>query len=157
MQLLMTRQGSGWCALIPFHMYGNGSRNMHVCSAFMHACGLYVRKNSCLPKQNTYTYNTHAACMHTSMQVRIQLFNESTDQMCIVIAVLNTFPSVSSCILSPQASQSASAGVTEVKEAHITALQTELRGKNRVLQAMRKVGAGVSSTAPHVHTHMHNV
>ena len=79
--------------------------------------------------------------------------------MCIFIAVLNTLQvSVDLvAVLSPQASQSASAGVVEVKEAHIAALQTELRGKDRLLQAKPKVGAGVSSTAPHVHTHMHNV
>ena len=60
-------------------------------------------------------------------------------------------------VLSPQTSQSASAGMEEVKEALIAALQTELRGKDRILQAKPKVGAGVSSTAPHVQTHMHNV
>ena len=76
-----------------------------------------------------------------------------------IIAVLNTLQvSVDLvAVLSPQASQSASAGVVEVKEAHIAALQTEMKGKDRLLQAKPKVGAGVSSTAPHVHTHMHNV
>ena len=54
--------------------------------------------------------------------------------------------------MSPQASQSASEGVVEVKEAHIVALQTELRGRDRLLQAKPKVRrAGVSSTAPQVH------
>ena len=79
--------------------------------------------------------------------------------MCLFIAVLNTLQvSVDLvAVLSPQASQSASTGVVEVKEAHIAALQTELRGKDRLLQAKPKVGAGVSSPAPHVHTHMHNV
>ena len=58
--------------------------------------------------------------------------------------------------MSPQASQSASEGVVEVKEAHIAALQTELRGRDRLLQAKPKVRAGVSSTAPQVHTHIQN-
>ena len=76
--------------------------------------------------------------------------------MCIFIALLHTLQlSVDLvALLSPQASQSASADVVEVKEAHIAALQTELRGKDRLLQAKPKVGNGVSSTAPHVHTHM---
>ena len=79
--------------------------------------------------------------------------------MCIFIAVLNTLQvSVDLvALLYPQASQSASAGVVEIKEALITALQTELGGEDRLLQAKPKVVAGVSSTAPHVHTHMYNV
>ena len=59
--------------------------------------------------------------------------------------------------MSPQASQSASEGVVEVKEAHIAALQTELRGIDRLLQAKPKVRAAVSSTAPQVQTHIQNV
>ena len=57
---------------------------------------------------------------------------------------------------SPQAGQSASGGLLAVKDAHIAALQTELRGKDRILQAKTKVGAGLSYTALHMHTHMHN-
>ena len=59
--------------------------------------------------------------------------------------------------MSPQASQSASEGVVEVKEAHIAAIQTELREMDRLLNAKPKVRAGVSSTAPHMHTYIHNV
>ena len=46
--------------------------------------------------------------------------------------------------LSPQAGQSASGDLLAVKDAHIAALQTELRGKDRILQAKTKVGAGLS-------------
>ena len=55
--------------------------------------------------------------------------------------------------MSPQAGQSASGGLLAVKDAHIAALQTELRGKDRILQAKTKVGAGLSYTALHMHTH----
>ena len=40
----------------------------------------------------------------------------------------------------PQAGQSASGDLLAVKDAHIAALQTELRGKDRILQANTKVG-----------------
>ena len=58
--------------------------------------------------------------------------------------------------MSPQAGQSASSDLLAMKDAHISALQTELMGKDRMLQAKTKVGAGVSLTAiPHVCTHGH--
>ena len=44
----------------------------------------------------------------------------------------------------PQAGQSASGDLLAVKDAHIAALQTELRGKDRILQAKTKVGARLS-------------
>ena len=46
--------------------------------------------------------------------------------------------------MSPQAGQSASGDLVAVKDALIAALQTELRGKDRILQAKTKVGAGLS-------------
>ena len=44
----------------------------------------------------------------------------------------------------PQAGQSASDDLLAVKDAHIAALQTELRGKDKILQVKAKVGAGLS-------------
>ena len=54
--------------------------------------------------------------------------------------------------MSPQAGQSASGDLLAVKDAHIASLQTELRGKDRILQAKTKtkVGAGLN------YTHIHN-
>ena len=46
--------------------------------------------------------------------------------------------------MSPQAGQSASGDLLAVKDAHIAALQTELRGKDRILQAKTKVGTELS-------------
>ena len=46
--------------------------------------------------------------------------------------------------MSPQASQSATDNLLAVKDAHIAALQTERRGKDKIVQAKIKVGVGVS-------------
>ena len=46
--------------------------------------------------------------------------------------------------MSSQAGQSASGDLLAEKDAHIAALQTQLRGKDRILQAKTKVGAGLS-------------
>ena len=46
--------------------------------------------------------------------------------------------------MSPQAGQSSSVDLLAVKDAYIAALQTELRGKDRILQAKAKVGARLS-------------
>ena len=55
-----------------------------------------------------------------------------------------------------QADQSASGDLLAMKDAHIAALQTELRGKDRILQAKTKVGAKVSKSALHMHTQICN-
>ena len=49
----------------------------------------------------------------------------------------------------PQADRSASSDLLAVRDAHIAALQTELRGKDRILQAKTKVGAKLLSTCIH--------
>ena len=46
--------------------------------------------------------------------------------------------------MSPQAGQSASGDLLAVKDAHIAALQNELKAKERLLQTKTKVGAELS-------------
>ena len=73
--------------------------------------------------------------------------------MCAIINQTYCLYSVTATHMSMQASQASSDDLLVMKDAHIAALQTELKGKDRILHAKAKVRTGVNCSALYMCTH----